>query len=63
MESWESRLHGEKQWEGEDSTQGGSESGAVKDSWDQDSEEEEEVDPPPKAPQVNSIVCLFSEQY
>lgn len=49
MDSWESRLHGDKQWEGEDSVQSG---GAVKDSWDQDSDTEEPE--PPKAPQTSS---------
>lgn len=47
MDSWESRLHGDRQWEGEDSNQ----AGAVKDSWDQDSDTED-VKPPllPQAP-------------
>ncbi|CAH1394987.1 unnamed protein product [Nezara viridula] len=47
MDSWESRLHGDRQWEGEDSNQ----AGAVKDSWDQDSDTEE-VKPPPLLPQA-----------
>lgn len=49
MDSWESRLHGDRQWEGEDSNQ----AGAVKDSWDQDSDTEDVK--PPLLPQVNHL--------